>query len=289
MAAGPALEMWSKQTGDAASSDGKERTVSMQRAFTLTLDRFDPLEIAYLASGLPLVGDPYPGTLFVICRSLSVQRLAPTLAMVTVSYSGEVGKGGTGSSPIANETVITWRGQVSDEAIDEDINGKPIVNANDEPIEGITERIPDLVATIEKNFVSINLPAISAYLRSRNSDTFLGFAPGTARLWEYQASNIITDGVAGFWKVSATVVFREPYNTTPDKCWYKRVLHEGFKVRATAGGKIRPAFNLATKTIETQKPILLKADGTRETNPDNAHWLEFETTLELPYAALGLL
>jgi len=288
MAAGAAIEMWSKQTGDAASSDGKERTVSMQRAFTLTLDPSDPLEIAYLSAGLPLVGDPYPGTLFVICRSLSAQRLAPALAMVTVSYSGEVGKGGTGSSPVANETIITWRGQIADEAIDQDIDGKPIVTKNNEPIEGITERIPDQVATIEKNFASINLPAISAYLRSRNSDTFLGFQPGTARLWEYQASNIITDGVAGFWKVSVTIVFREPYNTTADKCWYKRVRHEGFLVRSTPTAQPRIAFDPVTKSPVT-RPVLLKADGTRETNPDNAYWLEFETTLELPYAALGLL
>jgi hypothetical protein len=289
MAAGPAIEMWSKQTGNASSPDGKQRIIKMQRGFTVTLDPSDPLEIVYLSAGLPLVNDLYPGTLFVICRDLDPVRIAPALALVVVSYSGEIGTGGVGSSPISNETIITWRGQVSDEAIDEDINGKAIVNVNGERIEGITERVPDLVATIEKNFASINLPAISAYLRSRNSDTFLGFQAGTARLWEYSASNIITDGVAGFWKVSATVVFREPYNTTPAKCWYKRVLHEGFKVRLTAGGEVWPAFNLATKTIETQKPILLKADGTRETDPDNAHWLEFETTLELPYAALGLL
>jgi hypothetical protein len=288
MAAGEALEMWSKQTGDAASPDGKQRTVSMTRAFTLTLAPSDPLEIAYLSAGLPLVGDPYPGTLFVIARSLSAQRLAPALAMVTVSYSGEVGPGGQSSNPIANETVVTWRGQIADEAIDQDIDGKPIVTVNGEPIDGITERIPDLVATIEKNFASINLPAISAYLRSRNSDTFLGFPAGTARLWEYSASNVISDGVAGFWKVSATIVFREPYNTTPDKCWYKRVRHEGVLVRATAAATPQIAFDPVTKTPVT-RPILLKADGTRETDPDNAHWLEFETTLELPYAALGLL
>jgi hypothetical protein len=260
----------------------------MQRAFTTTLDRFDPLEVAYLASGLPLVGDPYPGTLFVICRSLAVQRLAPTLAMVTVSYSGEVGSSGQSSSPVANETIVTWRGQITDEAIDQDINGRPIVTFNGEPIDGITERIPDQVATIEKNFASINLPAISAYLRSRNSDTFLGFPAGTARLWEYSATNVISDGVAGFWKVQATIVFREPYNTTPDKCWWKRVRHEGVLVRAVAGATPQIAFDPVTKTPVT-RPIPLKPDGTREDNPANAYWLEFETTLELPYAALGLL
>jgi hypothetical protein len=286
MAAGPALEMWSKQTGTADSPDGKQRNVSMIRAFTVTLAAQDPLEVAYYSSGLPLVGDPYPGTLFVICRNLAAQRLAPTLAMVSVTYSGEVGPSGEGSSPIANETTVSWSGQISDEAIDQDINGKPIVTANGEPIDGLTERIPDQVAVIEKNFASINTYGLTQYLKSRNSDTFLGWPPGTVRFWEYSATNVITDGVAGFWKVSGKFIFREPYNTTPDKTWHKRVRHEGFLVRSVAGGTPRIAFDRVTKTPVT-RPILLKADGTRETDPDNAHWLEFETTRALPYSALG--
>jgi hypothetical protein len=288
MAAGPAIEMWSKQTGNASSPDGKQRIITMQRAFTMTLDPSDPLEVAYLAAGLPLVRDPYPGTLFVICRDLLPSRLAPSLAMIVVSYSGQVGEGGFGSSPIENKTIITARSQITDEAIDQDINGKPIVTFNGEPIDGITERIPDQVITIEKNFASINLPAISAYHRSRNSDTFLGYPPGTARFWDYSAVNEITDGVAGFWKVIVTIVLREPYNTTPAKAWFKRVRHEGVLVRAIAGATPQIAFDPVTKTPVT-RPILLKADGTREDNPDNAYWLEIETTTELPFAALGLL
>jgi hypothetical protein len=35
--------------------------------------------------------------------------------------------------------------------------------------------------------------------------------------------------------------------------------------------------------------VLLKADGTRETNPDNAHWLEFQVYRSLPYQGLGLI
>ncbi len=66
MAAGPALEMWSRQSGSAESPDGKQRILNMQKAFTVTLAASDPLEVCYQASGLPLVNDPYPGTFFVI-------------------------------------------------------------------------------------------------------------------------------------------------------------------------------------------------------------------------------
>lgn len=288
MAAGPALEMWSRQSGSAESPDGKQRILTMQRAFTVTLDASDPLEVCYTAAGLPLVNDPYPGTFFVICRNLSPQRVSPIMAIVTASYSGEIGPTDASSSPVDNVAVISWRNATTDEAIDQDWNGKAIVTKNNEPIDGVTERIADQVATIERNFVSINMYAIRAYLKSSNSDTFLGWPAGTARLMEYSASNQITDGAAGFWKVSATVQFREPYNTTADKAWYKRLRHEGYLVRDTAGDEPHIAWDEKTKTPVT-KPILLKEDGTRETDPDNAHWLEFQTLDSLPYNALGLI
>lgn len=288
MAAGPALEMWSKTTGSTESPDGRTVTVNRSRGFTCTLDPSDPIDIANTAAGLPLVNSIYPGTFFVICRKLSLTRLAPALAMIVADYSGEIGPGDDSSSPVDNEVVITWRGAITDEAIDQDINGKPIVTKNGEPIDWISERIPDMVATIERNFITINVPAISTYLKSRSSDEFLGWPAGTARLMEWSATNVFTNGVAGFWKVSATIQFREPYNTTPDKAWYKRVRHEGLMVRATPGAEPEPATDLKTKTIAT-RPILLKEDGTRETDPESAFWLEFETTRALPYSALGLV
>ena len=290
MAAGEALEIWSQQTASAQSPDGKQRNVGIQRAFTVTLDVNDVIEVVYTAAGLPLVNDRYPGTLFVICRSLDVRRVSPILAMVTANYSGEIGQGpgGINSSPVDNEVIITWRNAVTDEELDEDWNGKPLVTKNVEPIYGITERVSDEVATIDKNFAAINMYAIREYLRSTNSDTFLGWPPGTGRLMDYSASNIIKDGVLGFWKVSATFQFREPYRTTPDKAWYKRVRHEGILVRDMAGDDPHEAWDLKTKSWVT-KPILLKEDGTREENPDNAFWLEFQTLGSLPYSVLGLV
>lgn len=288
MSAGPALEMWSRQSGTAESPDGKTRILTMVRAFTVTLAATDALEEVYNASGLPLVGNVYPGTSYVICRKLTPQRVSPIMAIIQADYSGEIGPGGASDSPANIEVTLTWRNASTEEAIDQDIDGGAIVTANDEPIDGITERISDQVATIDRNFQSINMAAIQQYLKSVNSDTFLGFAPGTGRLIDYSATNVITNGVAGFWKVSATFQFREPYNTTADKAWHKRVRHEGFLVRDTAGDDPHIAWDLKTKS-PVSKPVLLKEDGTQETDSDNAFWLEFKTLRPLPYSALGLL
>ena len=87
-----------------------------------------------------------------------------------------------------------------------------------------------------------------------------------------------------YWSVNAKIQFRFPYNTTPDKAWHSRVRHEGFYEKI--GTKVVKA---AVNGEPVVKPVLLKADGTRETNPDNAIWLYFPRYKPLPYAALGLL
>ncbi len=142
MPAGPALEMWSRQSGGASSPDGKRRIVNMTKAFTVTLAPTDPLEEVYNAADLPLVNSVYPGTLFVICRDLKPQRVSPIMAIVTAEYNGEIGPGDISSSPIDNPVIVTWSNNVTEMEIDEDWNGMPIVTANNEPITGLPNAFP---------------------------------------------------------------------------------------------------------------------------------------------------
>jgi len=289
MAAGPAIEMWSREEAQAESPDGLTRAYRRTRAFTVTLDASDPLETVYSAVGLPLVGFSFPGLNFVICRSLRPQRVSPIMAIVTAEYSGEVGPGGSPTgSPIDNPIVVSWGASVTDEPIDEDIHGKPIVTANNEPIDGLTERVPDLTLNIQRNFLTVNTYSLLEYLRSVNSDEFFGWPPGTVRLIEYSANRVFGESQGGgFWQGSATFQLRRPYNTTPQRAWWKRVRHEGFKVRDTAGGDIYHGYDDGDPQQLLSRPVLLKADGTVETDPENAHFLEFETVFPLPYNALG--
>jgi hypothetical protein len=288
MTAQLAIEAWSKQTSSIDSPDGKSRTASFTRGFTVQIDPFDPVEEAYKAPGLPKANDVYPGTVFVICRKRSLTRMAPSLVMVMCEYSGSVGKQELSDPPTGNAVRIKWRSSIVDEAIDEDINGKPIVTKNLEPVDGLTERIPSQIAILERDFLSIDTFALELYLRSRNSDEFLGWPAGTCRMMDYSADNEVVDGELGLWKVSATFEFRAPYRTTYERAWWKRVRHEGFLVRDTAGGAIGIAWDERSKA-PAAKPILLKEDGTRETDPEEAFWLEFETTHSLSYNALGFL
>jgi hypothetical protein len=278
--------MWSTQTGSAVYQDTTIQ-ITMQRAFTMTLDATDALEQAYGAAGLPLVNDLYPGTVAVFCTSLAPLRISPILAQVTCTYQGSVGRGGISDTPIGAEPSIEWGGITTDEAIDQDWNGKAIVTVNNEPIDGLTERLTDDTVTIERNFLTINRYALRAYRRAVNSDVFLDWPPGTARMIDDNAKAVFINGVIKYWKVRAVFQFREPFRTTAAKAWYKRVRHEGYLVRDSAGDDPHIAWDEKTKTPVT-RPILLKADGTRETDPNAAHWLEIQTLNSLPFNALGL-
>lgn len=278
--------MWSKQSGKAESPDGRRRMVSARRAFTMTLDPWAPVEACFQASGLPLVNDSYPGARLVICRRLLPSRLAPTLGMVVAEYDGETGPDDSNSSPTETKIKVTWSASVTDEPIDSDWYGKPIRTKNEEPIHGLTERLADDVCTIERNFSFVNRYALRQYRRAVNSDTFMGWPPGTVRIIDDTAEATYVNGVADYWTVRMSFQFREPFNTTPEKAWYKRVRHEGMWVRDAAGQVPHHAWDLKTKTWVT-KPILLKEDGTREDDPDNAYWLEIRTLGALPFNALG--
>lgn len=201
-------------------------------------------------------------------------------------YRGEVGPSGIDSSPLDLPVSVVWRGSTTDEAIDEDWNGKPIVTANNEPIDGLTERLTDDVVTIQKSYLTVNRYALRAYRRAVNSDTFLGWPPGTARIIDDQAVAVFVSGIIRYWDVTVSIQFREPFRTTPDKAWYKRVRHEGFLVRDNPGDPPHIAWD-GNKTPVTSK-VLLKENGTEETDPAAAHWLQFQTLGSLPFNALGL-
>jgi hypothetical protein len=134
------------------------------------------------------------------------------------------------------------------------------------------------------------------YRRAVNSDNFLGWPPGTAKLMKFSASNVFGE-TGGYWEITAQIRFRYPYRTTAEKAWYARVRHEGFYEKIDlsgpgAGTRIVRAVD-GNKEPMTRK-VLLASDGYRlpvpaEGEEQIANWLEFKLYDSLPFNALGLL
>lgn len=282
--------MWSRYSSSLSRSEKKRiRTITDAYQIVHTADT-DNLDIEF-AAGVPRIGDVYPGRLFVYCDSLSFEKASPILTIATVNYKGEIGPTGDQDSPLNKPPEISWSDTETDEPTDEDINGAPIVNVNGEPIDGVTMKIADNIVTIKRNFLTFNPYVTGLYRHSVSSDTFLGYPPGTARLIRYNAKNVNVDDNQTFWEVTASIQFRLGIRTTDDKAWYKRVRNEGFYEVVTDPFSTSPVIVQATdgNGKPVTRPVLLKVDGTRETNPNNANWLEFQVYRSLPYNALGLI
>jgi hypothetical protein len=269
-------KMWSRFT----SSLGADQ-VSIEVGYQIVVEAVPETTLyeVYAAPGLPALGSAYSDEFqFVVASGASTQRVSPIMYLLTVTYSGQ---GPAGEGFDFTGITITWSDTEADEPIDEDWNGNPIVTALDEPIEGVTMKIADQVVTIQRKFVDFSPSAVHAYRHSVNSDTFLGYPPGTARLVAYNA----TQANGGIWDVSASIQFRYPYRTTAAKAWWARVRHEGYYILKN-NKKVRA---LDQNGEPMSRPVLLKENGEEETNGQNAFWKEFQRYGYLPYNALGLL
>jgi hypothetical protein len=292
-------KMWSKTTSDATVTDNlRKYQINFQEAYQVLCEPETNEWQIYQAPGLPAAGSPFPNFPFVLLDKASIQRVSPIYWIVTVNYSGEMAptaeenENGPTSSPLDAPPKIDWDDVETEEEIDEDFDGNPIQTVNKEPIEGVKAAFADQTVTIRRNMMFFSPYVQAQYRRAVNSDTFLGWPPGTAKLMKLSASNVI-DQAIGYWEVNAQIQFRYPYRTEPEKAWYARVRHEGYYEKldnsgpGSAGSRIVRAVDGNKEPV--QRKVLLDENGYRLASGATPHWLEFKRYNELPFAALGLL
>ena len=272
--------MWSKTGGSLSSAklSAIDQGWSNTEGYQVLCEIGDEEDLIVAASGIPRIGDQHPTGINSYCERVDPQRVSPIFWVVTVSYRGLVDEAAV---------EVEWTDSQTTEPIDRDINGRAIMTVNLEPVDGLSMDVADQVVVITRKFLSINTAGIAAYRRATNSDTFLGWPPGTARLIGFSAKNrFVYNGLQEEWNVTARIQFREPFaNTTAAQAWHKRWRHEGLYI--SSGGIVRRATDAQGQ--EMTKPVLLKVDGTQETNPDNAYFFHTQVYGSLPYSALGLI
>ena len=283
-------KMWSRTSSDANYTDNFRRLdISFEESYQVLHDPNEPVINVYQAPGIPQARTGFPGFPFCLAESASIESVSPIFSILTIKFSGEIGpEGPLAPSPFFAPPKIDWDDVESEEEVEEDWNGKPIRTLNGEQYKGLKRPFADQVVTIRRNFAVFNPYVQARYRQAVNSDTFLGWPPGTARLTKFSASNVI-DKDFGYWEVTASIQFRYPYKTTPDKAWYKRVIHEGLleRVGTAPNERFRTAQDGDGKDVT--RPVLLDANGRRVPDGGNAHWLEFQIFDYLPFNALGLL
>ena len=273
-------QMWSKTGGSLSSAKlSAIDQVWSNTAGYQVLTTIGTTEAEVVAhADIPQIGEQHPSGIASYVEKVDPVQTSPIFWQVIVSYRGIVDD---------SSVDVEWTDSTTTEPIDRDIDGRAIMTVNLEPVDGLSMDVSDQVVVITREFTTIDTAAIAVYRRSTNSDTFLGWPPGTARLIGFSAKNrFVYGGLQESWKVTARIQFREPYaNTTAEQAWYKRWRHEGLYVNV--GGVIHRAVDDLGQ--ESTKPVLLKIDGTRESNPDDAYFVHTQVYGSLPYAGLGLL
>lgn len=280
MAAINVTQMWSKEGGSGESEkyDSFATKFSHTEGYQVLAQIGDSPEDVLAATGIPAYGDRHRSGADSFVKSKSAEPLGPIFWAVTVNYEG---------SRFDSNVDIEWTDTTTSEPVDRDYDGNAIVTANGEQVEGLTYELSDPVVVIRRKFLLFNAYSVGPYRHATNSDTFLGWPPGTARLVGFSAKNQFKFNMPlEQWDVTARVQFRIPYmGATAAQAWYKRWRHEGMLVRS--GGIIGRATDGMGQ--EVTKPVLLKADGTLEPNENAALFQYTKLYGSLPYSALGLI
>jgi hypothetical protein len=271
-------KMWSTSSGSLTSpkADALDKTYVITEGYQVLAEIGDDITEIWEAAGLPSSGEQHASGVAAFVTSIVPTALGPCFWQAIITYEGE--------SPDPESIEIEWTDTTSSEPIDRDINGRAIVTANGEQIEGLTMDISDQVLIVRKRFLTINTFAIGPYRHATNSDEFLGWPAGTARLVGYSAKNRYKYGAPQEqWDVTARFQMRVPYGgATAAQAWYKRWRHEGL-ILANGGRAID------STGIPASRPVLLKLDGTQETDPEAAVFVYTQVYDSLPYSGLGLI
>lgn len=235
---------------------------------------------------LPRFNDPHPDSLRLRVDDISITQETVLLYKAVVSYSSPKAPSDDEETPPTELPVeITWASVTTQAETTVDYDGNAIVNdGTGEAIFGVTRDVSDLQGTFTKNFLTFNPSSIYLFNNKVNSDTFVGFPAGTARITNISATNEIKDDIP-FWKVTVVISFRAPYATTDDKAWYVRTLRQGYRVKV--GSQIVDAVDSFKQRVTT--PVRLSSTGTQLAVGDASEFKEIKVYGSTSFSALGLL
>lgn len=249
---------------------------------------------------LPNPGDPHPTDLGMFCRRKTVQKVSVLLYEATCDYETPRGGGsGGGDNPLSAPAVIRFSHVVTEEQIDQDMDGKPIcclatLEQFDPPI---TRQFGDLQMTVTKNVATFDPLQAYVYMFAVNSDSFFGADPGVCLLTQFEAENVV-EGAFQYWRRTVGIQFRSGQpNTTNDKAWYRRIRAEGYYIRIPnreeIGQPVKTYHAIDAEKQPVTKPVLHKISNGQavddQSDPTLAEWYEFKIYRSLPFAALNIL
>jgi hypothetical protein len=138
----------------------------------------------------------------------------PTHYIVTVDYSPLDGAMIQGSlNPLQDRWKISCSASMAEKLFDQDFFGNPVTNSAGEkfdPPETIQDARPLL--RITRNEASFSEDDMEMYRLAVNTDTFIGFPPGTCQILNIDSENEWHDVIGTYWTVHYEIQFTNDPN-----------------------------------------------------------------------------
>lgn len=271
------------------------------RIFTVKFDAADePIQRPFLAenaAGIPMLNSahPYKPWLFVKNKSVDNINLGPFDFKVSVNYTTRSTIGGQEgesqdptANPLAAPWIVEWDFATSNETINTDIDGKPIMNSAGESYDPpITKDVHDLLLKIQRNEAAFNSIVANNYKNAINSDLFWGFASGLVKCVQFTARTAIS-GQFWYWQV------RYAFQIRLDG-WLRRIIDEGYRTKTgelNADGSEKYKEIKDIDGVKLSQPALLNGEGYRLPqsciDAGSTAFLYFKLNKSLPFSVLGL-
>ena len=287
-------ESWSGK-GLGRSKDGRTAAA----AFTVLLDAI-PTDLGEVlgASGIPRIGDGYPGDEWLRVSNVGNARaIGPMLFEVPVTYERE--GDGDQDSPLDAAPDIRWDTVSSTEAKDFDANGDAITNSAGVPFDPpLTFEVNDRRLSYSRNEASYDPVAAGEFDNVTNGDEFLGWPPGTV-LCKPITGDSKHEGELWYSHTRYEFIFRKGIEEKngvggPEKAWYRRVLDQGLGELddpAVLNGKPNLKAikeNVDGHAVEVSSPRLLDGKGHQLDAAADPHWIEIQQYGTKDFAVLNI-
>lgn len=278
---------------DLQSEDSRNETTnsegwvsaSGQRVFLSTVETpQDTIALVEADPRIPKRFEAHPLFPYMTVKKISTKQKGLLQYVTTVEYESPEYTEGF-ENPILQPTQINYFTIGGDEEIDCDINGIPITTTAGEAINGLTKTVSDLGIRLQKNFYGFSPASFYTYQDTVNSDSYLGFPPGTLKIASITADKQIYNNSLPYFVVTVEIHARKPYLVPPAQAWWKRYLNAGYRAKYP-DGTIDHAIE--KKTMEpVRKPIQLALDGTPLPDQLQGIWLTRPVYSTTSFASMG--
>lgn len=224
-------------TASQAQYDGKQGQDESRREWGVVSDSPSTADqVQAFAASIARLGDRHPFNPAKVCEQVDIQHVSgasgnsPIAFDVVATYRVPIFAGGKSKDPLQQVAKVSYEWAISEEAIDKDARGYPIMMATGEQFDPPIRRpFGDLVVTVERNVANFDAKAMGDLLFCTNSDTWLGLPPGTALLTKLSANQTINSDGSSYITKTSSVQYRKPRpGTDPAKAWHWRQLAAGY-------------------------------------------------------------